>query len=210
MAQATTHSGEALVGVLWPAGEGQGNAALRAVVLAILGSALIALSAKISVPFWPVPLTMQTFAVLGVGLTFGMRQGAATLALYLIEGLSGLPVFASSTVGPAAFSGPTGGYLVGFVFAAGIVGRLAEDGWDRSPSRTVAAMVIGNLAIYLCGAAWLTLYIASARGLDLGRAFASALSGGVYPFLLGDALKILLATALLWGAWRMVGARGVK
>lgn len=215
MVQATTRLGGgstvgALVGTLWPANERQGSAALRAVVLAVLGSALLAISAQISVPFWPVPLTMQTFAVLGVGLTFGMRLGAATLALYLLEGLSGLPVFAGGASGPAVFAGPTGGYLIGFVFAAGIVGRLAEDGWDRSPLRTVAAMVIGNLTIYLCGAAWLTLFIASARGLDLGVAFQRALSGGVTPFLLGDALKILLATALLWGAWRIAGARGAK
>jgi biotin transport system substrate-specific component len=210
MAQAATQTSGALARALWPVSEGQGNAAIRAVVLAVLGSALLAISAQIQVPFWPVPLTMQTFVVLGVGLTYGSGIGAATLVLYLLEGLSGLPVFAGASAGPAVFTGPTGGYLIGFVFAAGIVGRLAEEGWDRSPVKAIAAMVLGNLIIYLCGVAWLTLVIAGSKGLEPLAAFPIALGFGVYPFLLGDALKILLATSLLWGAWRMVGARGEK
>ena len=151
---------------------------------------------------------MQTFAVLGIGIAYGARLGVATLVLYLLEGLAGMPVFAGGASGPAVFAGPTGGYLIGFVFAAGIVGKLAEDGWDRSPLRTAAAMVVGNLAIYLCGVAWLTQFLASRQTLDLASGFTRALAVGLYPFLLGDGLKLLLATGLLWGAWRLVDARG--
>ena len=206
MPSATVQPGGVIAGALWPVADGAAGA-LRAAVLAALGSALIALCAQIQVPFWPVPLTMQTLAVLGIGMAYGARLGVATLVLYLLEGLAGLPVFAGGNAGPAYFAGPTGGYLIGFVFAAGIVGKLAEDGWDRSPLRTAAAMVIGNLAIYLCGVAWLTQFLASRQTLDLASGFTRALAGGVYPFLPGDGLKILLATAVLWGAWQAIGAR---
>jgi biotin transport system substrate-specific component len=206
MAQAMVQPAGGLVGALWPASDGQAGV-LRAVVLAVLGSALLAGFAQISVPFWPVPLTMQTFAVLAIGITYGARLGAATVILYLLEGFAGLPVFAGGNSGPVYMSGPTGGFLVGFVFAAGIVGRLAEDGWDRSPLRTVGAMVLGNLTIYLFGVAWLTQFLASRQTLDLSAGFMRAMAGGVYPFLLGDALKVLLATAMLWSAWQAIDKR---
>ncbi len=195
-----------LAETVWPADAPQARA-LRAGLLAVLGSALVALSAQISIPFWPVPLTMQTLAVLAVGIAYGRTLGAATIALYLLEGFVGLPVFANGASGPAYMAGPTGGYLVGFAFAAGVAGALSEQGWDRTPARTAAAMLVGNLTIYLFGVTWLTQFLARARNTDLTAGLLAALNFGVRPFLLGDGLKILLAVALFYGAWRMVGPR---
>src|SRR5581483_9286863 len=138
-----------LAATLWPA---QGTrAALRWGLLAVAGSLFVAASAQIQVPLWPVPITMQTFAVLLIGAAYGAGLGAATLALYLVEGAAGLPVFAGLSGGPHVIVGPTGGYIVGFVVAAGLVGWLAEHRWDRSVVFTGAAMVLGNLAIYALG-----------------------------------------------------------
>lgn len=159
------------------------------------GTLLIALSARISIPIGPVPFTMQTFAVLLVGMLLGSRLGSLTVLAYLAEGLAGLPVFAPSTApGPAAFLGPTGGYLVGFVAAAAVVGLLAERGWDRGRLTTVLAMVVGNLVIYTFGVGWLSTLIG----------FQPALANGVYPFLIGDAIKIALAVAVLPTGWALL------
>lgn len=199
-----------LAEVVWQAGDGR--RVLRTAVLALAGSLFVAACAQVQIPLWPVPITGQTFAVLLVGLVFGTRLGAATVALYLLEGVLGLPVFADFSAGPGVIAGPTGGYIVGFVFAAGVVGWLAEKGWDRRPLSTVLAMILGNLVIYLFGLPWLTAfyagpgaaYIAStgAEG-PLGAAFAA----GLVPFLVGDALKIALAAGLLPLVWRTIERR---
>ena len=121
--------------------------ALRLMLLAVAGSLLLWASAKINVPFWPVPMTMQTFVVLGLGAAFGWRLGMATVALYLLEGAFGLPVFAGTPekgIALAYMTGPTGGYLAGFVLAAGVTGWLAERGFDRNYLTTAAAMLIGR------------------------------------------------------------------
>ncbi|MBX6320895.1 MAG: biotin transporter BioY [Rhodospirillaceae bacterium] len=180
-----------LAATLWPT-EGT-LAALRWALLAVGGSLFVAASAQIQVPLWPVPITMQTFAVLLVGAAYGARLGAATLALYLIEGAAGLPVFAGLSGGPGIIVGPTGGYIVGFVLAAGLVGWLAERGWDRHAALTGAAMVLGNLAIYALGLAWLWQFTGE-----------KTLALGLVPFLPGDALKIALAMAVLPAAWRLI------
>ncbi len=185
-----------LAAALWPARPGRRSA--RAAVLAILGSALIALSAQIRVPLEPVPVTMQTFAVLVVAMAYGLRLGTATVALYLAEGALGLPVFAGGAGGVAVLLGPTGGYLAGFVAAAAIVGALAERGWDRSLASTAFAMLLGNLAIYGPGLAVLGALI----GYD------KAVAVGLAPFVLGDALKLALAACVMPAAWRLVGRRG--
>ena len=128
-----------LAGVLWPAQAGR-SGLVRNGMLAVLGSLLLIASAKVQVPFWPVPMTMQTFAVLVIGMTFGPRLGAATVLLYLVQGAVGLPVFAGTPakgIGIAYMVGPTGGYLIGFVAAAYLAGRLAMRGWDRSEERRV-------------------------------------------------------------------------
>src|ERR1700757_150507 len=126
-----------LAAVLWPE-----RAASRArfAALAVLGTLALAVSAKVQVPFYPVPMTLQTLVVLILGAAFGARLAGATVALYLLEGLIGLPVFAGDIAGPAYMAGPTGGYLIGFLVAAVAIGFLAERGWDRSGARLLVLM----------------------------------------------------------------------
>lgn len=182
-----------LAAALWPVGEG--IAALRAVLLALTGSALLAVSAQIQVPLQPVPITLQTFAVLVIGMAYGWRLGAATVLLYLAEGAMGLPVFAGGTGSLAVLFGKTGGYLFGFVLAAAVTGALAERGWGRNMATTALAMLAGNAAIYLPGLAVL--------GALIG--YGNAVTYGLLPFLLGDALKLALAACLLPAAWKLIG-----
>ena len=186
-----------MISILWPSGAAQPW--LRNVVLAVLGSLFVAASAQVQVPMWPVPITGQTFAVLVVGMAYGSRLGAATLALYMVEGAVGLPVFAKFSAGYGVLIGPTGGYIVGFILAAGLVGYLAERGWDRSVWTTALAMVFGNLVIYALGLLWLGTVV----GWDK-----PVLEWGLTPFLVGDALKIALAAISLPLAWRLLSRRG--
>ncbi|MEM9223871.1 MAG: biotin transporter BioY [Pseudomonadota bacterium] len=179
-----------LADVIWSGG------LLRNVILMVAGTIALAISAKIQVPFYPVPMTMQTFVVLVIGMAYGWRLGGATLLLYLGEGAVGLPVFASGG-GLAYFAGPTAGYLVGFVVAAVVVGGLASLRWDRNVFTTLVAMAIGTGIIFACGAAWL----AQLAGWEV------AIAKGVAPFMWGAAFKIALAAAVLPVAWRMVGRR---
>lgn len=174
---------------------------LRMAALMLLGSVALWLSAKIQIPLWPVPVTMQTFAVLVIGIAYGWRLGGATVLFYLAQGAIGLPVFAGGWSEGGGLhhlvAGPTAGYLVGFAAAAAVVGRLAERGWDRSPVTAAAAMVIGNLVIYAMGIAWL--------GGMVG--YGTALQVGLLPFLLGDALKVALGAALLPLGWKALRRR---
>lgn len=159
----------------------------RQVALALTGTAVLAVSAQIQVPLWPVPVTAQTLVVLLLGFAFGPRLAAGTVGAYLAEGAVGLPVFAGAGGGLAALGGPTAGYLWGFLAAAVVTGMLAERGWSRRPGTVAAGMVIGNLVIYAFGVAWL------ANLTSLTTAWAS----GVAPFLVGDAVKIAIAVGLL-------------
>jgi biotin transport system substrate-specific component len=190
-----------LAAVIWPlAGDADfTRRALRNVLLAVLGTAFVAAAAQVQIPLWPVPVTGQTFAVLIVGMVFGMRLGAATLLLYMAEGTLGIPVFAKFAAGPAVIAGPTGGYIIGFVLAAGAIGYLAERGWDRNVVATALAMLAGNVLIYVPGLLWL----GSVVGWDK-----PVLEWGLTPFLLGDALKLALAAALLPLAWKLIRKRG--
>ena len=169
-------------------------------VLILCGSLLIALSAHVAIPlpFSPVPITGQTLAVLLVGALLGSRRGALCLLAYLAEGLAGLPVFApGGAPGLARLLGPTGGYLVGFVAAAYVTGRLAEEGWDRRVLSTIAAMLLGSAVIYTCGVSWLAVPL----GLE------KALVAGLYPFIPGDLVKVVLAALLLPAGWALLGLR---
>ena len=168
--------------------------------LVLAGSLLIALCAKIKIPMLPIPITMQTFAVLIVACLFGSRRGTLTVLVYLSEGALGLPVFAQQA-GLLAFVGPTGGYLVGFVFAAFLVGFLAENGWDRKPPTTILAMIFGNLMIYTCGLFWLWVLLSVGR-ISVGSN--GLLAAGLYPFIIGDILKIILAACLLPVSWKLL------
>lgn len=175
---------------------GNSNVLIRNVALAIAGSLALWVSAKIQVPFYPVPVTMQTFVVLAMGMAFGSRLAVASVALYLAQGALGLPVFAGTPekgIGLAYIMGPTGGYLLGYLPAAALCGWLAERGWDRSVLKTALAMVAGNLVIYALGVTWL----GSVIGWDK-----PVLEYGLYPFLYGDLAKLALASALLPLIWK--------
>lgn len=184
-----------LVDVLLPR---QQRSWLLDAALVVLFSAFVGLTAQVEIPLWPVPLTLQTLGVLFTGAVLGGRRGALALLLYLAEGAVGLPVFAGGALGVAYMVGPTGGYLVGFVLAAGVVGWLAERGWDRQPARTALAMALGNLAIYTLGVAWLSVYLG-----DL----VIALVQGMLIFIVGDLIKIAVATLALPGGWALVRRR---
>ena len=172
------------------------NSWLVETTLILTGSLLIALSAQVAVPlaFSPVPVTAQTFVVLLIGALFGSRRGAATVIAYLSEGACGLPFFAEGTGSAAILLGPTGGYLIGFVGAAYLTGWLAERGWDRGLLSTAAAMVLGNVVIYITGLAWLSSFVGSENVLSLG----------FYPFIPGAVVKIALAAMLLPTAWKLI------
>ena len=182
---------------LWPV---QSESTIRrSVVLMVLGSALLTLSAKVSIPFYPVPMTLQTLVVLALGLAYGWRLGVATVALYLLEGALGLPVFTGTPdkgLGLAYMLGGTGGYLLGFLPAVAIAGWLGERGWDRSPWTTAAAMLLGNAAIYVPGLLWLGALYSWDKPI---------FAWGFAPFWLGDVVKIALAMGLLPLAWRALG-----
>ena len=186
---------------VWPvAGDSRAAArAVRNVVLAVMGSLLIWASAKIYVPLYPVPITMQTFAVLAVGMAYGWRLGAASVLFYLAEGAAGLPVFAGTAEpGLAILTGSTGGYLFGFILAAAACGWLAERGWDRNIVTTALAMYIGNVLIYIPGLLWLGNVLGWENPI---------LAWGLTPFILGDVMKLALAAAVLPLAWRFVSPR---
>jgi biotin transport system substrate-specific component len=170
---------------------------LRDVILIVLGALFAAALAqvKIPLPFTPVPLTGQTFAVLLVGATLGSKRGAASMALYIALGALGLPVFAGGASGIAYLSGATLGYLIGFVMAAYIVGLLAEQGLERSVRTSLIPFLVGTVIIYICGVAWLTILLGS---------FNKAIAAGLLPFLIGDAIKLIAAALVLPGAWKLV------
>ncbi|MBX5474343.1 MAG: biotin transporter BioY [Thermoleophilia bacterium] len=169
--------------------------------LVCAGTALIAGAAQVSIPlpFTPVPVTGQTFAVLLVGAGLGTLRGGASGLLYLLLGLVGAPVYADGHHGLAVITGATGGYLVAFPLAAALSGRLAERRWDRRFSSAVGAMLTGNVLVYLVGLPWLSV--------SLGTGLERTLELGLYPFVPGDLLKLYLAAALLPSAWRLVGRR---
>ena len=169
--------------------------------LIFAGSFLIALSAKVRflLPFSPVPITGQTFAVLMIGALLGSRRGSLAVLAYIIQGAAGMPVFAFGG-GFVVLLGPTGGYLMGFIPAAYLTGRLAEKGWDRRIGTTVLAMILGNVVIYTCGLFWL----ACLMGFS-----AKILTVGVYPFIIGDLLKIALAAVLLPSGWKLLESAGL-
>lgn len=181
-------------------GASEGTAKLiKQAVLVVLGIAALALFAKIKVPMWPVPVTMGTFAVLTIGAAYGPRLGLVTILGYMIIGALGFDVFASSSAenfGLTYMMGGTGGYLVGYVLATFALGYFARLGWDRSMTKMAAAMLIGNALIYVPGLLWLgQLY-----GWDQ-----PILQWGLTPFLIGDALKLVLAALLVPGLWKLIG-----
>ena len=171
---------------------------LTDVMLVLGGTGFVALAAQVSfdIPGTPVPITGQTFAVVLVGASLGALLGLASLGLYLFVGALGAPIYADGGHGWDVVTGPTGGYIVGFVLAAVLTGWLAQRRWDRRFASAVAAMLTGNVLIYAVGLPWLAA--------DQGMGFEDTLEAGLYPFVVGDLLKLYLAGALLPGAWRLV------
>jgi biotin transport system substrate-specific component len=167
-------------------------------VLVVVFSAFVALTAQVSLPLLPVPLTLQTLGVLFTGAVLGSKRGTLALLLYVAEGAIGLPVFAGGLSGIGVLIGPTGGYLVGFIVAAGVVGLLAERGWDRRLIGAALAMVVGNLVIYAFGVAWLTVVLGDLR---------TALVQGMLIFIIGDLIKIVVAALALPGGWALAKRR---
>ncbi len=186
-----------LAATLWPSSHAHLAAGrlVRPLALLGLGVCLITLGAKASVPFWPVPLTLQTLAISVVAATYGLRLGVATVAAYLVAGLLGAPVFAGMSVGVAPFVGPTGGFLAGFLVMAAIIGAAADRGWDRPGRRSSPPW------------RWRTSSSSSPALLRLGTFTgygAKLLAAGLWPFALGTVVKTALAAALMPAAWALV------
>lgn len=174
---------------------------MRDAGLVLAGTALLVLGSRVSIPLPgnPVPFTLQTLAVLLAGGALGLRRGALSTVLFIVLGVVGLPVFAESRHGVDVIFGATGGYLVGFIVAAALVGRLAELGWDRHIGGSVGMNLLGTVLIYLVGVPWLAV----AAGVPLG----DAVTLGVAPFLVGDIVKLLVAAGAFPLAWWVVGRR---
>jgi biotin transport system substrate-specific component len=184
----TAHVHTTLVEALWTPSR------YHQVALILLGSLLIAISAQIQVPFWPVPMTMQSFMVLMIGATYGWRLGSATIAAYLIEGAVGLPVFAGLAGGAQHLVGPTAGYLAGFVIGAMVSGYLTGLGLGRTVMSALGVFLAGVLAIFALGLAWLSVQF----GIE------KAIAVGLMPFIFSEPTKIALATVLLPSCWKLV------
>jgi len=185
------------------------------VACAFAGAAIVSALAQVSipVPFTPVPITGQTLGVLLVGAAYGPVLGPATLGLYLLWGVAGLPVFAPNPDGShetgltvLSLAGPTGGYLWGFLLSSWVVGELARRGWDRNLRGAAAAMLLGEVAIYAVGLAWLHRALPGLVGGPVS--VGDTLRAGLYPFLVGDALKLMIAAAGLPTVWRLLGSYG--
>ncbi|HJP06270.1 MAG: hypothetical protein CL395_00060 [Acidiferrobacteraceae bacterium] len=175
---------------IWPQSR---DSRIAQVLLVVVGTALLAVSARVQVPFWPVPMTMQTFVVLVLGIAYGPRLGFATGGLYLLEGALGLPVFAKGA-GFAYLIGPTGGYLFGFLAAMTLMGVLARRGWDRNVTAMLGAMLIGESLIFLMGVGWLATLIGASK----------AITFGLTPFLAAEVFKIALAVVTVPMIWRLI------
>ena len=176
------------------------RAGLYDLTLIVAGSLLIGLCAQIKIqPFGPVPITGQTFAVLIIGALLGAKRGSMAVLAYLAQGVAGLPVFAVVS-GPLALFGPTGGYLIGFVPAAYVTGLLAERGWDRRIGTTALAMALGNVVIYAFGLVRLCTLFGVSK---------TVITTGLFPFIGGDVLKIVLAAIMLPSAWKLLTCGGI-
>ena len=192
---------QTLVDFVWPASTVLNaiGSALRVTLLIVIGSLIIWQAAKIQIPFYPVPMTMGTFAVLVIGMVYGWRLGTATVLLYLFEGAMGLPVFAGTPekgIGLAYMLGGTGGYLLGYVLAAAFVGTMAERGWDKNILTTGLAMLVGNVLIYVPGLLWLGILFGWDKPI---------IQWGLAPFLFGDLAKLALAASLMPMTWKLFG-----
>ena len=170
--------------------------------LILSGAVLTAVAAQIAIPMWPVPITGQTFAVLLVGAVLGASRGAISMISYFSMGAAGLPVFTGMVSGITF--GTTFGYLVGFIAAAAVVGWLAQLNWQKKVTGVLASFLIGNSVIYLFGLPWLAFALSN---LNLASDLSAVVAAGLVPFLIGDAIKMVLAAAALPLAWKYLGSK---
>jgi len=178
---------------------------ISAVLLVVAGTLVLAIAAKIKVPFYPVPITLQTLGILAIAATYGSRLAVITVLAYLAQGAMGLPIFTNTppaVAGPAYFLGPTGGFLLGFVVMAWIVGTAADRGWGQSFPKLLGAMVAAEVVMMALGFVWLAWFATLSSG-DSGLGLAGAFSAGIAPFVIGDILKVLLAAAAVPAIWRL-------
>lgn len=179
-----------------------------AAVTVVLGTLLIAAAAKINVPTWPVPVTLQTFAIAALAAAFGARIGVATVVLYLLEGAAGLPVFAGPTAGLPYLLGPTGGFLLAFVPMAYVIGRAADLGASARPGMLLTAMLLADALMLTLGFLWLLALGTGAAWIDQSNIVASAFERAVQPFIVWDVLKMVFATLTVSGLWALAKRRG--
>ncbi len=177
-----------------------------AIFFMLIGTIALTISAKINIPFIPVPATFQTMVVAIIAASFGWRLGVATIALYLAQGAFGLPVFANGG-GFAYLMGPTGGFLLGFLPAAFIIGKLAENGASKNLFLLFLAMIIGNIFVFALGFFWLLAFGAGGSWLDEANLFASAYNVAIKPFIIWDILKMALAAISVYGVCRFISTK---
>lgn len=181
--------------------------ALASVAVVVLGSLLLTLAAKTSVPVWPVPVTLQSLAVAVIAGALGWRLGVATVGFYLTQGLAGIPVFAGAYAGLPYVLGPTGGFLIGFLVMAAIIGALADRGAMRNVVTAFGAMAAGAVVMFAFGFVWLLTLSGQAGWIDQSNVVVSAFNGAVKPFVLWDALKMAFAALTVVGGWALVNRR---
>ncbi len=172
--------------------------------LVVAGTALVAALAQVAIPLWPVPVTGQTLAVLLVGASLGAARGAASLGLYALLGAIGLPIYSDAASGWSVLVGPTGGYIIGFVLSAAIVGWAAERRWDRGWLKAAVTFIGGSLVVFAVGLPWLSY---SLGGFGLANDLQATLVAGFYPFIIGGLIKAGIAAALLPTIWKAVERR---
>jgi len=183
--------------------DGSSSRLLYSALLVAFGVAAIAISAKIQVPFYPVPMTLQTLAIMAIAAAYGSRLGVATVIAYLAAGFAGAPVFAGPLAGPAYFAGPTAGFLAGFVLIALIVGKAADRGWAKNPVKLFGTMLFADVLCFILGFVWLGfMFISAKSGTTLGAATAY---GVVSQYFLADFVKIAIAALSVPALAKLIG-----
>lgn len=198
----TVTTSNTLLGALAP--KSSAGRALFPLAAVLLGSILLTLAAKTSVPVWPVPVTLQTLAVAAIAAGFGARIGVATVALYLGQGLMGLPVFAGAGAGAAYLLGPTGGFILAWLPMALIIGAAADRGLSRRFLPMLAVMIAADAVSFAAGFAWLLALSGQAGWIDQASPVASAFAAAVEPFVVWDILKMVFAALTVAGGWALL------
>lgn len=189
-----------------PRGDSRANTLVRDIILVLAGTGLVSVLAQVSIPWYPVPFTGQTLAVLLVGGLLGALRGALSMALYFVIGALGAPVFSEQSGGWDIITGATGGYIIGFILAAAAIGWLAERGADRRVVPMLGVLLLGNVLIYAVGVPWLANWEPAGDGVAFG--WSQAYEFGVQPFVLGDLLKLAIVAAILPAGWALLQRTG--